>query len=231
MERTAPEQMDTKSRILYEAEVLFSKNGFSGTGIDEIAKRVGITKSVIYYHFSNKEDILRQLFSRFTEFVLQRKASMGARFFKEGEDVADLFEGILPLLDLESVQRLMKILLMEAIKGNDEGLLFELWDRNIDVLCENFGSLLSAEMRENKEKMRFETFFLGMMPMISFGVFQEAWAERYGVDPGEQKKLFLDAMMAYFEGFVLPRIWDREAIARERRAHKETREIQNPDRE
>ena len=35
--------------------------------IDEIPRRVSITKSVIYYHFENKKEILRATLQRFLE--------------------------------------------------------------------------------------------------------------------------------------------------------------------
>ena len=37
---------------------LFYKKGYFATGISDIARATGIQKSSIYYHFSNKEDIL-----------------------------------------------------------------------------------------------------------------------------------------------------------------------------
>ncbi len=214
-------KQDTKSRILDAAEVLFSEKGFSGTGIDEIAKRAEITKSVIYYHFENKEDILQQMFRRFTDFALENKAKMGEAFFKGRTSIKEMVDILLELFDFESVQRLSKILLMEAIKGNDRGLLFELWDNNIDVLFNYFSHLLNPYMRENRDQMQFETFFFGMMPMLAFIVFRIQWRERYGKSPQELKELFGETLEAYFESAIKPRIWNPEAIAQEQNAGKE----------
>jgi AcrR family transcriptional regulator len=212
---------DTKSRILEAAEHLFSEKGFSGTGIDEIAKRAEITKSVIYYHFQNKEDILQQVFRRFTDFALQHKAEIGARFFRGEADFDTMIERILDLFDLETVRRLSKILLMEAIKGNDRGLLFELWESNIEVLYEHFSHLLNPEMRENRDRMQFETFFFGMMPMLTFSVFRRQWEQRYQLSREEVKRMCAQTLEAYFESAIKPRIWDPEAIERERSAGEE----------
>jgi len=205
-------QLDTKARILEAAEILFAEKGFSGTGIDEIAKRAGITKSVIYYHFKNKEDILQQMFHRFTDFALKNKAQMGGQFFKGETDITTLLDRVLDLLDIESVQRLSKILLMEAIKGKDRGLLFELWESNIDVLYENFSHLLNPMMRENRDRMQFETFFFGMMPMLTFNVFRLQWEQRYGKNRQEIKREFAEALAYLFEAAIKPRIWNPEAI-------------------
>ena len=53
--------MTTKERILEEALTLFSENGYDGTGVDQIAEKVGIKAPSLYKHFRGKEDILNTL--------------------------------------------------------------------------------------------------------------------------------------------------------------------------
>ena len=53
--------MSTKEKILYEALTLFAEKGYDGTGVDQIAKRVGIKGPSLYKHFKGKEDILNTL--------------------------------------------------------------------------------------------------------------------------------------------------------------------------
>lgn len=214
-------QSDTKNRILEAAEILFSEKGFSGTGIDEIAKRAEITKSVIYYHFKNKEDILQQMFRRFTDLAFAQKAQMGGQFFNGQADIRDMAQKVLDLLDMKTVQRLSKILLMEAIKGNDRGLLYELWERNIDLLYDNFSHLLNPEMRSNRNQMQFETFFFGMLPMLAFNVFRLQWEQRYELSQTELKEMFIETLTNFFELAIKPRIWNSAAIEqmREQEGH------------
>jgi len=49
---------DTKQKIFDIAVDLFSKRGYTGVSIREIAKAVGIKESSIYNHYKNKDDIL-----------------------------------------------------------------------------------------------------------------------------------------------------------------------------
>ena len=51
----------TKQHILSVSLDLFSKNGFAGTSIRQIAKAVGIRESGIYNHFSSKGQIFREI--------------------------------------------------------------------------------------------------------------------------------------------------------------------------
>ena len=56
---------DTKTEILEAALDLFSKQGFHGTSMQEIAEEVGIHKSSIYNHFAGKDKLLKSLFDSF----------------------------------------------------------------------------------------------------------------------------------------------------------------------
>ena len=53
--------MSTKDRILEEALTLFSENGYDGTGVEQIAEKVGIKAPSLYKHFKGKEGILNAL--------------------------------------------------------------------------------------------------------------------------------------------------------------------------
>lgn len=53
----------TREKILSESLDLFSKKGYHGTSMREIAKAVGIKGSSIYNHFSGKEEIFSELFN------------------------------------------------------------------------------------------------------------------------------------------------------------------------
>ncbi len=58
--------MPTKERIARASLRLFSKKGFKGTTIKDIASEVGITEGAIYRHFRSKEDIIDYLLDRIT---------------------------------------------------------------------------------------------------------------------------------------------------------------------
>ena len=52
---------DTREQILEVARDLFIEQGYDATSLREIAEKVGVTKAALYYHFTNKQDILRAL--------------------------------------------------------------------------------------------------------------------------------------------------------------------------
>lgn len=46
-----------KSELVSIAADLFRQKGYSGTSIDDIAKKVGLTKGSLYHHFAGKEEL------------------------------------------------------------------------------------------------------------------------------------------------------------------------------
>ena len=65
---------ETKKRILYEALRLFSKKGYDGVSMREIAQAVGIKGASIYNHFKGKEEIFEAIFE---EMVAQYNEAAG----------------------------------------------------------------------------------------------------------------------------------------------------------
>ena len=54
--------MSKKEEILKIALSEFAKNGYENTSLDSIAKKCGITKPAIYYHFKSKSELFSQIF-------------------------------------------------------------------------------------------------------------------------------------------------------------------------
>ena len=58
----------TRDQIIQAAIHLFAVKGYAQTGMEEIAKEVGISKPAIYYHFESKEKLFEALLQRVDEF-------------------------------------------------------------------------------------------------------------------------------------------------------------------
>lgn len=57
----------TREHILSTAEGLILNQGYSGTSIEEIIGKAGITKGGFFYHFDGKNDLARKLILRYLE--------------------------------------------------------------------------------------------------------------------------------------------------------------------
>jgi AcrR family transcriptional regulator len=61
---TNPRGIAQREKILDIATELFASHGYKGTGMLEIAKRVGMSHAGILYHFGTKENLLRAVLAR-----------------------------------------------------------------------------------------------------------------------------------------------------------------------
>ncbi|MCH5377571.1 MAG: TetR/AcrR family transcriptional regulator [Planctomycetes bacterium] len=50
--------------VLAEAAALFNQKGYHATSLNEVAERLGFTKTAIYYYVKNKNDLLYQTYLR-----------------------------------------------------------------------------------------------------------------------------------------------------------------------
>ena len=62
----------TKQRILDIALELFAQNGYLGTSMNDIAKKLGITKAALYKHYTSKQEILDRIVERMNKMDYER---------------------------------------------------------------------------------------------------------------------------------------------------------------
>jgi len=80
----------TKERILKAAAVAFSEAGYASVGLDEIGRRVGLTRPSLLYHFGSKQELYNRVLS-------DRILALGqalSKFSDEGEDVTERIENL-----------------------------------------------------------------------------------------------------------------------------------------
>ncbi|WP_113369787.1 TetR family transcriptional regulator [Rhizobium sp. SYY.PMSO] len=63
MRRTKEDAARTREEVLTAAAEIFYENGVSGSSLEKIAKRAGVTRGAIYWHFKDKAEVLTALHS------------------------------------------------------------------------------------------------------------------------------------------------------------------------
>ena len=66
-----------KERILEEALQLFSQNGYTGTSMNDIAAKLGVTKAALYKHYKSKQEILDSIVEKASEYGLPEEQQGG----------------------------------------------------------------------------------------------------------------------------------------------------------
>ena len=66
---------NTRERILDSAQSLILERGFAGVSVDQLIKRLGLTKGAFFHHFKSKSDLARAL--------IRRYADQGLKLFRD----------------------------------------------------------------------------------------------------------------------------------------------------
>lgn len=181
----------TKAKILEEAEKLFSEKGYDAASIGAISKAAGINKATIYYHFKDKQEIIQSLFSNI---VIELKHQLQTKT-KNETAIVDKIKAQINFL--RSKRQIISIMLMESLKqGVENNFLFKTMNEVIkkDIL-EVFPEKKDLD-KEKRDQFYVHEFFTGLMPILSFIVFEDNWSDFYDVKKDKTFKYFIDSFQA-----------------------------------
>ena len=186
-EKDEKNTQEIRNRILDASVVLFSEKGFDATGIAEIASEAGVTKSLIYYYFKNKDDILAGIFARFLQETLAMKASVMSPVLSALKANAPrefyryMKEYSLPFI--EAHRRVFKIALVEEVKNPAEGPLFQYFKGNLAAGLQYFEKA-GIQIDKYPDLSAF-TFFALLFPAMGYTMLGEEWCEHTGMEKAE----------------------------------------------
>lgn len=110
------EEQIAKKRILEKSMEMFQSFGYSKVTMEEIASNLGISKKTLYKHFTNKENILREL-------VEAVKCNIEEKFEKifidESTDFIQKLQSVLDVIG-ENVRKMQGHLTRDIIKNHPD---------------------------------------------------------------------------------------------------------------
>ncbi len=89
--------MDKKQNIIEVATRLFSENGFEKTPISLICEEAEVSKGLVFHHFKNKNDLLREVFvhiSSIIEEADQQDANVDINDIRMVSLIDSIFDGM-----------------------------------------------------------------------------------------------------------------------------------------
>lgn len=184
----------TRARILRAAEELFAEKGFDGSRVDEIARKAGVNKALIYYYFKSKDDILDALFTSAIKDVIELIESTYDDLQLDESEIARMFDTLTQLVSRK--KRILKVMLMESLKGSTRRPhLFKIADYfmggEVETLLRVFKERgLALPVEVDRLQMMVTEFFTGTMPLICYAVFAEDMSRHLGIPEAELKDRF-----------------------------------------
>ena len=194
--------IDTRARILAQAEQLFAEQDFSGTGIGEIAQRAGIAKSVIYHYFESKDDILKTLIDDFIDEAVELNMMLPKKYGISTDDPLsasiDAVDGCMQeMIEFMGTRKwMLKIILLQSVKQCCDVPLFDVvrkFQRSTEECC----GASTERIKKKLADIQVADFFMNFLPIISFLVFQEKWSDHVGMDSELAKRKFIDTYVSY----------------------------------
>ena len=107
--------LSSREAILDSATKVFMESGFSGARVDEIARRAGANKAMIYYHFGSKQDLYRAVLLGLFGDVMAEIARLRSTEAPPGEKLRALYTRV--AAHFEAKPALPHIMLREILAG------------------------------------------------------------------------------------------------------------------
>jgi len=193
-----------REEIITAARDLFSRKGYHGTSMPDIARAAGISTGLIYYIFPSKEEILIA--------CSERVAALHLDLFTQTSDVADplqRFDRILREL-YTSLDRGSKMLI---IMYRDSSTLPRETRQRILAMIKNLDKRFLELFREGQEAGVFarDIPHLHILAANVLGL-AHLWAlnKTWHFEPEVDLETYIDAQLAYFHAQLLPKPGDRE---------------------
>ena len=182
-------QPNARERILEAALKIFAEKSFEGSRIDEISREANVPKSLIYYHFKSKNEILEVL----TADLISEYQNVIAAIPKQShqEKAAEL-AGRMKNVYFEFVQKnadLIRVIFIDSLKKSKETPAFY---KILDALFANEtrdNPIAESELQER----RVVEFFTSFIPNYAYLCFAQSWTEYFKIDKQSFDRLYLKA--------------------------------------
>lgn len=121
-----PRAKATREAILEASAILFSKTGYAGTSIDDIVTLAPVTKGAMYFHFSKKESIAREMFRRWSDAVTETVGKANATGQPADRQVLLIYRELARRTQNEAIIRAGLVLSVEP-SLSDAHATYEAW--------------------------------------------------------------------------------------------------------
>lgn len=184
-----------KEQILVTGKELFWKYGIRRVTVEEICSRSGVSKMTFYKHFSNKNDLVKQILDTFFNKSMARYREIMSSEMQYKDKVADLYR-----IKLDATSDISHEFLDDYLNSGDTDLM-NFINNKID---ENFRIILNdfIEAQKNGDirkdiKPEFINFFLDhMVELIKDPLLNKIYSDA--------QEMILELMNFFFYG-ILPR--------------------------
>ncbi|MCX7748029.1 MAG: TetR/AcrR family transcriptional regulator [Clostridia bacterium] len=178
---------NARDRILDAAVKIFAEKSFEGSRIEEISREANVPKSLIYYHFKSKDEILDVLTNNFiNEYLSIIAAKPGETHQEKAQELPDRMKNVYYEFGQRNADLVRVIFIDSLKKSKEKPILFKVVE-----------AMIAKEMENNKDadydvqERRIAEFFTSFIPNYAYICFAESWTKYFDVDRSRFDELFL----------------------------------------
>lgn len=208
---------ETQCLILKTAEKVFAEKGYDGARMDEIAKRAGVNKALIYYYYENKENLLKEMIRVNKQEALElRKDVLEEMKSIDNTEMEYFYHKMFEFL--ENRRDILKIINTEILKSDSNEIsIISMLLPTMEEVSAKFKKMGIED--EGQVSLLLQSFFFKMLPMVNLFTMGEKWAEYYGISYEDTKKRFIEV-------FRRVNITQNKTKQNNTADHKEHKEVQ-----
>lgn len=187
---------NTKDKILIAAKEIFIEYGYENAKVNEIASRADVTKTMLYYHYKSKENMLNEIIAQTLEMIVQELE----RRLKTIE-VLDKEAFKKYINDMVSVWQenkdMVKLILAQTMKDdNSAKVMIAALQHFYDEVLSIFGQ--KGYEIIGKDKARIRVFFFNTMPMVMYSVLSDTVANESNLEKDLLREEFVNTFSEMF---------------------------------
>lgn len=178
---------NARERILQAAVKIFAEKSFEGSRIEEIASAADVPKSLIYYHFKNKDAILEALTKNFIDEYMNIINSTSSETHKEkAENLPNRMKDVYYEFGQKNADLVRVIFIDSLKKTKKQPIIFKVIEAMINKESENnLGESYDVQER------RIAEFFTSFLPNYAYICFADSWTKYFDIDRRQFDKLYL----------------------------------------
>jgi AcrR family transcriptional regulator len=179
---------NARERILKSAVKIFAEKSFEGSRIDEIAKEANVPKSLIYYHFKSKDEILEVLTQNFiNEYINIIEGNANESNKEKAERLPNRMKNVYYDFGQKNSDLLRLIFIDSLKKTKKEPIIFKVIETMIAKEHET-----NTDAGYDVQERRIAEFFTSFIPNYAYICFADSWTKYFNIERTEFDKLYLD---------------------------------------
>lgn len=177
---------NAREKILQTAVKIFAEKSFEGSRIDEIAREANVTKSLIYYHFKSKDEILEVLTNNFIdEYTNLIEKTLHESHSDKAQNLPNRMKNVYYDFGKKN-EDLLRVMLIDSLKKSKETpILFKV----IEVITKNEKK---KDENYNVHERQIAEFFTSFIPNYAYICFADSWTKYFNINRSEFDKLYLE---------------------------------------